>query len=258
MTDQLQQELATTPMHPAPSPDAGSDVAAAGHSLPRRAAAEALGTAFLLIAVVGSGIAAQRLSPHDTGLTLLENALATGAALVAIILALGPISGAHLNPAVSAVDAALGGLRAGELVAYWIAQFAGAIAGTVLANAMYSLSPLSVSQHTRGGSGVLLAEVVATFGLLLVIAGVTRAGRGGAAPFAVGAYIAGAYFFTSSTSFANPAVSVARSLSDTFAGIAPRSVPGFVVMQAIGAVAAALAIAALWPASRGRADRPVG
>lgn len=233
-------------MHPAPEPVEPS-AAAAAHSLARRAAAEALGTAFLLIAVVGSGIAAQRLSPNDTGLALLENAVATGAALVALILCLGPISGAHLNCAVSAVDAALGGLRPRELAVYCAAQVGGAIGGTIVANAMYGLAAVNLSQHTRGGSGVLLGEVVATFGLLLVIAGVTRAGRGGAAPFAVGAYIAGAYFFTSSTSFANPAVSVARSLSDTFAGIAPRSVPAFVVMQAIGAVAALLAIRALWP-----------
>ena len=253
MSHELQPEVAATPMHPAPSPDEGSVAAAAAHSLPRRAAAEALGTAFLLIAVVGSGIAAQRLSPFRSGLPLLENALATGAALVAIILALGPISGAHLNPAVSAVDAVLGGLRRRELGVYWVAQFAGAVAGTVLANAMFNLSPVNISQHTRGGHGVLLAEVVATFGLLLVIAGVTRAGRGGAAPFAVGAYIAGAYFFTSSTSFANPAVTVARSLSNTFAGIAPRSVPAFELMQVIGAVAAAVTIRALWPAANRRA-----
>ena len=201
---------------------------------------------FLLIAVVGSGIAAQRLSPHDTGLALLENAIATGAALVAVILALGPVSGAHLNPVVSAVDAMLGGLRRNGLVAYVIAQIGGGIAGTVVANAMYGLAPLTASQHTRGGSGVLLGEVVATFGLLLVIAGVTRAGRSGAAPFAVGAYIAGAYFFTSSTSFANPAVTIARSLTDTFSGIAPRSMPAFIAMQIVGAAAAFAAIRLLW------------
>jgi len=213
----------------------------------RRAAAEALGTAFLLIAVVGSGIAAQRLSPHDTGLALLENAIATGAALVALILTFGPISGAHFNPAVSAADAALGGLRPRELATYITAQIAGGIAGTVVANAMYSLAPVTLSQHTRGGAGVLLGEVVATLGLLLVIAGVTRSGRGSAAAFAVGAYIAGAYFFTSSTSFANPAVTIARSLTNTFAGIAARSVPAFVVMQMIGAIAAVLVTRLLWP-----------
>jgi glycerol uptake facilitator-like aquaporin len=230
-------------------PELTTDVAITpgASTLARRAAAEAIGTAFLLIAVVGSGIAAQRLSPHDRGLALLENAIATGAALVAIILALGPVSGAHLNPAVSAVDAAFGGLRRGELAVYSVAQFGGGIAGTVMANAMYGLAAVNVSQHTRGGSGVLLGEVVATFGLLLVIAGVSRAGRSDVAPYAVGAYIAGAYFFTSSTSFANPAVTVARSLSNTFAGIAPRSVPAFVAMQAIGAVAAVVAIGALWP-----------
>jgi glycerol uptake facilitator-like aquaporin len=215
--------------------------------LARRAAAEALGTAFLLIAVVGSGIAAQHLSPHDTGLALLENAIATGAALVALILTFGPISGAHFNPAVSAVDAALGGLRPRELAVYCAAQVSGGIAGTVVANAMYSLAPVTLSQHTRGGAGVLLGEVVATLGLLMVIAGVTRSGRGSAAPFAVGAYIAGAYFFTSSTSFANPAVTIARSLTNTFAGIAPRSVPAFVAMQVIGAIAAVLVTRLLWP-----------
>jgi len=241
-------------MHPAPDIAVGVP----SPSLARRAVAEALGTAFLLIAVVGSGIAAQRLSPHDTGLALLENAIATGAALVAIILALGPISGAHLNCAVSAVDAALGGLRARELGVYCAAQLCGGIAGTVVANAMYGLVPVTVSHHARGGAGVLLAECVATFGLLLVIAGVTRAGRSGAAPFAVGAYIAGAYFFTSSTSFANPAVTVARSLSDTFAGIAPASVPAFVLMQALGAIAAALAIRFLWPSTTRAGDRPAG
>jgi glycerol uptake facilitator-like aquaporin len=229
-----------TPMHPAPIEAPGE------HTLLQRAAAEALGTALLVLAVVGSGIAAQRLSPHQLGVELLENAVATGAALVAIILALGPISGAHLNPAVSVVDAALGGLRRGELGAYCAAQLGGGVVGVMLANGMYSLAPLGVSQHARTGSGVLLAEIVATFGLLLVIAGVTHARRSGAAPFAVGAYITGAYFFTSSTSFANPAVAVARMFSDTFAGIAPGSVLGFVVAEAVGALVALVAIRGLW------------
>lgn len=198
--------------------------------------------------MVGSGIAARHLSPYDTGLALLENAIATGAALAAIILTFGPISGAHLNPVVSAVDALQGGLRVRELLAYGAAQFGGGVAGTVLANAMYGLAPVNVSQKTRGGAGVLLAEVVATFGLLLVINGVSRAHRGTAVAYAVGAYIAAAYFFTSSTSFANPAVTVAREFSNTFAGIAPRSVPAFVAMQIIGATAAVVAIRALWPA----------
>ena len=200
--------------------------------------------------MVGSGIAARHLSPHDTGLALLENAIATGAALAAIILTFGPISGAHLNPVVSAVDALQGGLSRRELLAYCAAQFSGGVAGTVLANAMYSLAPVNVSQKTRGGAGVLLAEVVATFGLLLVINGVSRAHRGGAVAYAVGAYIAAAYFFTSSTSFANPAVTVAREFSNTFAGIAPRSRPAFVAMQIIGATAAVVAIRALWPVGR--------
>ena len=199
--------------------------------------------------MVGSGIAARQLSPHDTGLALLENAIATGAALAAIILTFGPISGAHFNPVVSAVDAVQGGLTVRELLAYCAAQFGGGFAGTVLANAMYGLAPINISQKTRGGAGVLLAEVVATFGLLLVINGVSRA-RSGAVAYAVGAYIAAAYFFTSSTSFANPAVTVAREFSNTFAGIAPRSVPAFVAMQIIGATAAVVAIRALWPAQR--------
>lgn len=229
----------------------------AGGGLPllmRRAGAEFIGTALLLVAVIGSGIAAQRLSPTDTGLELLENAVATGAALVAIILAVGPVSGAHLNPVVSAVDAVFGGLRRTELAVYVAAQASGAVAGAVVANLMYSLSAVSVSGNTRTSGGHLLSEVVATFGLLLVIFGLVRAGRASTAPFAVGAYITGAYFFTSSTSFANPAVTVARMLSDTFAGIGPRSVPGFVAAQIVGAALAAGAIHLLWP----RIDRVAG
>jgi glycerol uptake facilitator-like aquaporin len=217
--------------------------------LARRALAEFLGTLLLVMAVVGSGIAAQGLSPHDVGLQLLENAVATGVALVAIILAVGPVSGAHLNPLVSLVDAALGGLSRAAVGVYAAAQVAGAICGAVLANLMFSLAAVSVSQHTRSGGGVLLGEVVATFGLLLVIFGIARAGRLSAVPFAVGAYIAGAYFFTSSTSFANPAVTVGRMFSDTFAGIAPRSVGPFVAAQVVGAVIALLTVRFLWPAT---------
>lgn len=216
----------------------------------RRAAAELLGTALLLIAVVGSGIAAQRLSPSDPGLELLENAVATGVALVAIILAVGSVSGAHLNPLVSVTDWALGGLRSAELAAYCAAQAIGAVAGAVIANLMFSLPAVALSEHARGGGGLWLGEAVATFGLLIVIFGVVRGGRAALAPVAVGAYITGAYFFTSSTSFANPAVSVARMLSNSFAGIAPSSVPAFVAFEVAGAVVAYAAIRLLWPRMR--------
>jgi glycerol uptake facilitator-like aquaporin len=215
--------------------------------LTRRALAEFIGTCLLLIAVVGSGIAAQRLSPTDTGLELLENALATGAALVAIILAVGSVSGAHLNPVVSLLDASLGGLPWRELPAYVVAQVAGAVAGSAVANVMFALPAVEISHRQRSSPGLLLAEVVATFGLLLVIFGIARSGRTQMAPFAVGAYIAGAYFFTASTSFANPAVTVARMFSDTFAGIAPGSVPGFVAFQLLGALVALGAIRVLYP-----------
>jgi glycerol uptake facilitator-like aquaporin len=206
--------------------------------LARRLSAEFVGTALLLIAVVGSGIAAERLSPNDIGLELLENSIATGAALAAIILAVGPVSGAHLNPAVSLADRLLGGLTWRETVAYCLAQVAGGTLGTVVANLMFSLSPVTISTKARSGPGLWLAEIVATFGLLLVIFGVVRSGRGKLAPFAVGAYIAAAYWFTASTSFANPAVTLARTLTDTFAGIAPESVVPFIAAQFVGAIAA--------------------
>jgi glycerol uptake facilitator-like aquaporin len=223
----------------------------------RRLLAEFLGTAFLVIAVVGSGIAAARLSRGDTGLELLENAAATAAALVAIILALGPVSGAHLNPVVTLVDRVFGGLRTGEAAGYWAAQVTGGVAGTVLANLMFNLPAVELSRHARTGGGVWLAEAVATFGLVLVIFGVVRSGRAGLAPFAVGAYIGGAYFFTASTSFANPAVTIARMFSDTFTGISPASVPGFVGSQLIGGVAAVAAIRVLYPDAAGAAPRVV-
>jgi glycerol uptake facilitator-like aquaporin len=213
----------------------------------RRALAEFIGTALLLIAVIGSGIAAHRLSPHDTGLALLENALATGGALVAIILAVGSVSGAHLNPVVSMADAMFGGLGARELGAYVVAQVVGGALGAILANLMFSLPAVTVSQHGRTTPNLWLGEVIATFGLLLVIFGVARSGRAAMAPFAVGAYITGAYWFTSSTSFANPAVTLARTLSDTFAGIAPASVPGFVAAQLVGAGLAVAVVRTLWP-----------
>jgi arsenate reductase len=216
----------------------------------RRALAEFIGTGLLLIAVVGSGIAAQSLSPSDTGLALLENAIATGAALVAIILAVGSVSGAHLNPVVSCADAYFKGLKLHELAAYVVAQVAGAGVGVVLANLMFSLPAVTISTHARSSGGLWLGEVIATFGLLLVIFGVSRSGRSGAAPFAVGAYITGAYFFTSSTSFANPAVTLARTLSDTFAGIAPTSVVPFIVAQVVGAAMACAVVRVLWPTAQ--------
>jgi arsenate reductase len=213
----------------------------------RRILAEFLGTGFLVAAVVGSGIAAARLSPHDTGLQLFENAAATAAALVAIILAVGPVSGAHLNPVVTLADRVFGGLSSGEAAGYIGAQLTGGAAGSVVANLMFSLPAFELSTKVRSGHGLWLGEVVATLGLLVVIFGVVRSGRGSVAPFAVGAYIGGAYFFTSSTSFANPAVTVARMLSDTFAGIAPSSVPGFIVAQLVGAALAVGVIRLLYP-----------
>jgi arsenate reductase len=215
--------------------------------LSRKAFAEFIGTAFLLIAVIGSGIAAQRLSPGDTGLQLFENAAATAAALVAIILAVGAVSGAHLNPLVTLVDRVFGGLRNSEAAIYVGAQFAGAVTGTVIANLMFSLPAIELSTKHRTGSGLLLGEAVATLGLLLVVFGVVRSGRTSAAPFAVGAYIGGAYFFTSSTSFANPAVTAARTLSNTFAGIAWQTAPAFVAAQVAGAIVAVFVILILYP-----------
>jgi arsenate reductase len=216
--------------------------------LARRALAELVGTALLLIAVVGSGIAAASLSPGDTGLQLLENAAATAAALVAIILAVGPVSGAHLNPVVTLADRVFGGLDTRSAGVYVGAQLLGGVIGTVVANLMFSLPPVELSTTIRSGPGLWLAEVVATFGLLLVIFGVVRSGRATVVPFAVGAYIGGAYFFTASTSFANPAVTVARTLSDTFAGIAPSSAPAFVVAQVLGTALAVAVVRVLYPA----------
>jgi glycerol uptake facilitator-like aquaporin len=215
--------------------------------LTRRVVAELVGTALLLIAVVGSGIAAQRLSPEDTGLQLLENAAATAVALIAIILAVGAVSGAHLNPLVTLADRALGGLTTRDAGAYCGAQVAGAVLGTVVANLMFELPAVEISDRSRSGGGVWLAEVVATFGLLLVVFGVARSGRSSFAPLAVGAWIGGAYFFTSSTSFANPAVTVGRALTDTFAGIAPASAPAFVVAQVGGAALAIVVVRILYP-----------
>ncbi len=223
----------------------------------RRLLAEFLGTALLVIAVVGSGIAATRLSRGDAGLELLENAAATAAALVAIILALGPVSGAHLNPVVTLVDRVFGGLSTREAAGYWAAQVTGGVAGAALANLMFKLPAVELSRHARAGAGLWLAEAIATFGLVLVIFGVVRSGRAGLAPFAVGAYIGGAYFFTASTGFANPAVTIGRMFSNTFTGIAPASVPGFVGFQLIGGIAAVAAIRVLYPDAAGAAPRVV-
>lgn len=215
--------------------------------LGRRALAELVGTAFLLAAVVGSGIAAQRLSPGDAGLQLLESAVATAAALVAIILAVGPVSGAHLNPAVTLATAALGGLRAREAAAYVGAQVAGGVLGAVVANLMFELAAVDLATTTRSSPGLWLSEVVATLGLVLVVLGVARSGRASAAAFAVGGYIGAAYLFTSSTSVANPAATAARTLSDTLSGIRPSSAPAFVAAQLAGAALAVAVARALYP-----------
>jgi arsenate reductase len=207
----------------------------------------------LVAAVVGSGIAAQRLSPDDTGLALLENALATSAVLFVLIAALGPLSGAHFNPVVTAVDAWLGGIDRRDVGPYAAVQVLGACAGAVLANLMFGLAAVSVSQHVRSGSDLWLSEAVATFGLLFVILGFIRAGRSTWVAAGVAAYIGGAYWFTASTSFANPAVTIGRTLSNTFAGIAPSSVPAFVVFQCVGAAVATVVALALWP-TRSAAD----
>ncbi len=219
--------------------------------LPRRAAAEAVGTGLLVLAVIGSGIAAARLT-DDAGLRLLLNAAATAGALVAVILAVGPVSGAHLNPVVSLADRVLGGLTAAEAGVYCGAQLAGGALGAVLANVIFALPAVSLSSHPRSSGPLWASEVVATFGLLLVVFGVGRSGRSAAAPFAVAAYIGGAYFFTSSTSFANPAVTLARTLSDTFAGIAPASAPAFVVAQTVGGGLATALVRWLYPIERTR------
>jgi arsenate reductase len=213
--------------------------------LARRVSAEAVGTALLVAAVVGSGIAAQRLSPTDAGLQLLENSIATGAVLVALILAIGPISGAHFNPLVTLADRILGGTTNREAGIYVVAQMVGACVGAVVANLMFDLPAVTLSTHNRSGSGIWLGEAVAAFGLLLVILGVVRSGRASGAAFAVGGYIAAAYWFTSSTAFANPAVTIARMLTDTFAGISPEDVPPFIVFQVIGALGA-IALAHFW------------
>jgi glycerol uptake facilitator-like aquaporin len=203
-------------------------------SLARRAVAEAVGSAILLAAVVGSGIMGERLAGGNVAVALLANTLATGAALVALILTFGPISGAHFNPAVTVADASQGGLPWRDVPVYLVAQVVGAFLGVAVANLMFELPVYSLSRHGRGGGAQLLSELVATFGLVAVIWGCSRA-RSAAVPFAVAAYIVAAYWFTASTSFANPSVTLARAFSDTFAGIRLAHVPAFIGAQALGA-----------------------
>ena len=207
-------------------------------SLGRRLTAESVGTALLLAAIVGSGIMGERLAGGSVGLALLANSVATGAALVALILTFGPISGAHFNPAVTVADASQGGLTWRDAGAYVLAQIVGAVAGVAIANVMFGESAFALSQRARHGPAQLLSEFVATFGLLAVVRGCSRLRSAVVVPFAVAAYITAAYWFTASTSFANPAVTFARCLTDTFAGIRPGDVPAFVVAQLLGAMAA--------------------
>ncbi len=233
----------------------------------RRLLAEAVGTGLLVTVVVGSGIAAQRLSPGEAGLHLLENSTATVFGLAVLILVFGPVSGAHFNPVVSATDWLLGrrahaartvdgtrhGLPGRDVASYTVAQVVGAVLGAVLANAMYGLAPVEISTHDRASWSAGLAEVVATAGLIAVIFALARTGRGTLAAAAVGAYIGAAYWFTSSTSFANPAVTIGRVFSDSFAGIAPASVPPFIAAQVLGAVVGLGLVLALYPDRHDRA-----
>ena len=215
--------------------------------LPRRLLAEFLGSLLLAALVIGSGIAAQTLSPGATGLELLENAAATAAGLFAIILMFGPVSGGHFNPVVSFADAALGGISWRDAAAYLPAQAAGCVAGAVTANLMFARAAVSISAKHRATPAHFLGEVVATAGLLLVIFALARTGRSRAAPAAVGAFIGAAYFFTSSTSFANPAITVGRMFSATFAGIAPSSAPAYIAAQIAGGAAGLVIIRLLYP-----------
>jgi glycerol uptake facilitator-like aquaporin len=225
--------------------------------LTRATLAEFLGSAGLVTVVIGSGIAAQRLSPDDVGLQLLENALATGAGLVALILAFGPVSGGHFNPVITLADRFFGGVTNREVAVYLPAQLLGGVVGAVLANLMFDLPAVTVSAKDRSGGGLWLSEALATFGLVVLIFALVRAGRAALAPFAVGAYITAAYWWSSSTSFANPMIDLARTLSDTFAGIAPSSVPMFLLMQLIGGAAGVAVVAALYPTVAAVADAVV-
>ena len=216
---------------------------------PRALVAEFIGTAFLLAGVVGSGIMAERLS-SDIGVVLLANAAATAGVLLVIIYMFGPVSGAHFNPVVTLAEAALGDRRWAEVIPYIVTQVAGGVFGTIVANLMFDLDAVNVSTKARTGSHLWLAEVVATYGLVLVIFMLVRSSRTKLIAGAVAAYIGAAYFFTASTSFANPAVTVARTLSDTFAGIEPASAPMFVVMQLVGAALAAVTVRLLYRRAR--------
>ena len=217
-------------------------------ALGRRVAAEAVGTGFLVAAVIGSGIAASRLSPDDAGLQLLENSLVTGAVLVALVLALQPVSAAF-NPVITLVERALGHLDTATAATLVGAQVTGGVVGAVVANLMFDLPAVTVSAADRSAPHLWLAEVVATLGLVMVVVGCLRGGRATAVAYAVGGYITAAYWFTSSTSFANPAVSVARTLSDTFAGIAPSSVPMFLLAQVVGGGLGLVLVRYLFPAA---------
>jgi glycerol uptake facilitator-like aquaporin len=218
-------------------------------SLARRAAAEYLGTLFLVATVVGSGVMGERLAGGNVAIALLANTISTGAALVALILAFGPISGAHLNPVVTFADAMESGIAWRETPCYILAQVSGGICGAIAAHLMFGLRVVSLSRHARSGPAQLFSEFLATFGLLAVIWGCARH-RSNAVAFAVGAYITAAYWFTASTSFANPAVTIARSLSDTFSGIRPADVPGFIIAQLAGGIAATLVFRWLVPSLR--------
>jgi glycerol uptake facilitator-like aquaporin len=239
-----------------------SNVKSASSALARRLLAETVGTAALVAVVVGSGIAAQTLSPNDVGLQLLENSTATVLGLGVLILLFGPVSGAHFNPVVSAVDWVLSrragtGLSGRDVLAYTGAQSLGAVLGAVLANAMYALDAFQVATHHRATGPTLLSEAVATAGLIALIFALGRTGRAGLSAAAVGAYIGAAYWFTASTSFANPAVTIGRMFSDTFAGIAPTSVPAFVLAQIVGAGLGTGLVLALYPDVASSADDAV-
>ncbi|MEU7143460.1 MIP/aquaporin family protein [Nocardia sp. NPDC046473] len=225
--------------------------------LGRRLLAEFIGTALLVTVVVGSGIAASALSPADMGLQLLENSTATTFGLAVLILVFGPVSGAHFNPVVSAADWLLGrhrgtGLVCGDVAAYSVAQIGGGVLGAMLANVMFDQRVLQIATHHRVTGGHLVGEIIATAGLVAIIFGLARTGRGALSAAAVGAYIGAAYWFTSSTSFANPAVTIGRMFSDTFAGIAPASAPGFIVAQLVGALIGLALIGILYPSPRER------
>jgi glycerol uptake facilitator-like aquaporin len=224
-------------------------------ALSKRLAAESIGTALLLSAVVGSGIMGERLSGGNVAIALLANSIATGAVLIALILTFGPLSGAHFNPAVSLAARMQGGLSTGELAGYGIAQVLGALAGVAAAHAMFALPLIQTSMHSRAGLAQAGSEIVATFGLLAVILSCARRQSASVAT-AVGAYIAGAYWFTASTSFANPAVTIARAFTDTFAGIQPTDVPAFLAAQVIGTVLAVALFAWLDPPDPPREATP--